>query len=79
MATIYNMNTMRFIRKIKRGDHLRDTDFTADKALDELSTMYKVYLRDSQKHFRISRTVPLTKTQETIIKAFDRNLLKDLA
>jgi transposase len=58
--------------------HLRDTDFTPDKALDELSTLYKVYLRDSQKRFRISRTVPLTKTQETIIKAVDRNLLKDL-
>ena len=59
--------------------HLRDTDFTPDKALDELSTLYKVYLRDSQKRFRISRTVPLTKTQETIIKAVDKNLLKDLA
>jgi transposase len=59
--------------------HLRDTDFTPDKALEELSILYKVCLRDSQKRFRISRTVPLTKTQETIIKAVDRNLLNDLA
>ena len=59
--------------------HLRDTDFTPDRAPDELSALYKVYPRDSQKRFRVSQTVPLTKTQETIIKAVDRNLLKDLA
>jgi hypothetical protein len=53
--------------------HLRETDFAPDTALDELSTMYKVYLHDSQMRFRISCTVPLTKTQETIIKAIDRN------
>ena len=43
--------------------------------LNELSTLYKVDLCDSQKHFCISRTVPLTKTQETIFKAFDTNPL----
>ena len=36
--------------------HLRDTDFTAERALNELGPMYKVYLRDAQHRFRISRT-----------------------
>jgi hypothetical protein len=61
------------------GYHLRDTEFTPDKALEELSTLSKVYLRDSQKRFPISRTVPLTKTQDAIIQAVDRNLLHALA
>lgn len=56
--------------------HLRDTDFTAEKALDELSTMYKVYLRDTQHRFRLARTVPITKNQEIILKAIDKSLTK---
>ena len=56
--------------------HLRNTEFTAEKALIELSTMYKVYLRDSQHHFHLSRTVALTKNQELILKAIDKSLLK---
>ena len=36
--------------------HLRDADFTAERALNELGPMYKVYLRDAQHRFRISRT-----------------------
>jgi transposase len=59
--------------------HLRDTDFTPEKALSELATMYKVYLRDDQHRFRLWRTVPLTKNQEMILKAIDKSLLKDLA
>lgn len=59
--------------------HLRDTDFTPEKALSELATMYKVYLRDHQHRFRLWRTVPLTKNQELILKAIDKSLLKDLA
>lgn len=59
--------------------HLRDTEFTPEKALEELATLYKVYLRDHQNRFRLSRTVPLTKNQELIIKAVDKKLLKDLA
>jgi hypothetical protein len=42
----------------------------------ELESLYKVYLRDPKKDFQLSRTVTLTKKQETIIKAVDRNLLK---
>jgi hypothetical protein len=54
---------------------LRNTDFTAESALLELGTMYKVYLRDSKQVFRLSRVVALTKRQETILKAIDRKLL----
>lgn len=54
---------------------LRATAFTAESALLELATMYKVYLRDSKHRFKLSRVVALTKKQETILKAIDRTLL----
>ena len=54
---------------------LRNTEFTAERALNELSTMYKVYLRDSQHRFHLSRTVALTKNQELILKTIDKSLL----
>jgi transposase len=53
---------------------LRSTEFTAESALLELATMYKVYLRDSQHRFRLARVVALTKKQETILKTIDRTL-----
>src|SRR5260370_40557022 len=55
---------------------LRKTDFTAESALRELSTMYKVYLRDAKNRFHLSRVVTLTKKQELILKAIDNALLK---
>jgi transposase len=45
------------------------------EALKEVETMYKVYMRDTKKGFRISRVVTLTKTQENILKAVDKKLL----
>jgi transposase len=54
---------------------LRRTEFTAESALLELATMYKVYLRDSKHLFKLSRVVALTKRQETILKTIDRKLL----
>lgn len=45
-------------------------------ALDALSTMYKVYLRDSKRVFKLSRVVASTKRQETILKAINPKLLK---
>jgi hypothetical protein len=56
--------------------HLRNTGFTAESALLELSTIYKVYLRDAQHRFRLSRVVTLTKNQELVLKAVDKSLLK---
>ena len=55
---------------------LRKTDFTAESALLELGTMYKVYLRDAKNRFQLSRVVTLTRKQELILKAIDRSLLK---
>jgi len=55
---------------------LRRTEFTAESALLELGTMYKVYLRDAKRGFRLSRVVALSKRQETILKAIDRRLLR---
>jgi transposase len=45
-------------------------------ALVELDTMYKVYIRDKQKGFLLSRTVTLTKKQEKILNTIDRQLMK---
>lgn len=56
--------------------HLKDIAVSPEEALKELSTMYKVYLRDTKKQFRISRVVTLTKKQETILKCIDSKLLK---
>ncbi len=55
---------------------LRKIEITAEEALRELDSMYKVYLRDTKKDFRVSRIVTLSKKQETILKAIDRKLLK---
>jgi transposase len=49
---------------------------TAEEALTELETMYKVYLRDSRKGFQLSRVVTMTKKQESILKAVDKKLAK---
>jgi hypothetical protein len=55
---------------------LRPVGLSPEKALDELDTMYKVYLRDPKRGFQISRVVTLTKKQEDILKTIDRKLLK---
>ena len=55
---------------------LRPLRLSPEKALDELDTMYKVYLRDGKRGFQISRVVTLTKKQEDILKTIDRKLLK---
>jgi transposase len=51
-------------------------DITAEEALMELDTMYKVYLRDKRKNFKVERVVTMTKVQEDILKAIDKKLLK---
>ena len=54
---------------------LKELEITPEEALDELKSMYKVYLRDSKNVFKISRVVTLTKRQESILKAVDKKLL----
>ena len=46
------------------------------RALLRINQMYKVYLRDEKKGFKVSRVVTLTKKQEDILKAVDRKILK---
>ncbi|MEK7378865.1 MAG: transposase [Candidatus Binatota bacterium] len=55
---------------------LRGIGISAEEALGELETMYKVYLRDSKNIFKISRVVTLSKRQELILKTVDKKLLK---
>ncbi len=56
--------------------HLRPISVSPEEALRELSTMYKVYMKDTKKQFKISRLVTLTKKQEEILKCLNPNLLK---
>ncbi len=55
---------------------LNKIEITAEEALTELESMYKVYLRDPKKDFKISRVVTMSKRQEMILKAVDRKLIK---
>jgi transposase len=55
---------------------LKDIPMSPQAALRELDTMYKVYLRDPKKGFKISRVVTLSKKQEVILKAIHKKLLE---
>lgn len=55
---------------------LKALGISPEAALRELDTLYKVYLRDSKKEFRIARVVTLSKKQEQILKAIDPRLTK---
>lgn len=46
-------------------------------ALQELSTVYKVYLKDKKKNFELSKTVVLNKKQEKILNLINKKLLKE--
>lgn len=47
-------------------------------ALREMDTLYKVYMRDSKKGFKLHRTVALNKIQEKILKTIDKKLLSQV-
>jgi transposase len=55
---------------------IKSTGLSPEGALIELQTMYKVYIRDANHVFKISRVVALSKKQETILKTIDRKLLR---
>lgn len=46
------------------------------EALRELETLYKIYMKDTEKEFRLSKLVKLTEKQEKIIRTVDKKLLK---
>lgn len=53
---------------------LRKINISPIKALRELDSLSKVYIKDKEKGFNISRTVALTKIQEKILKTIDKEL-----
>jgi transposase len=53
-------------------------DMSFQTALDELDGLYRVYLCDPKKGFRLDRLVALTKKQEKILSCVDKKLLKAL-
>lgn len=56
--------------------YLKKLDMSPEKALQHLETMYKVYMTDTKKKFKISRIVTLTKIQKEILRAVDKKLIK---
>jgi hypothetical protein len=56
--------------------HLRKMAMSPEQALNVLDSMYKVYLRDKNNVFKISRVVKLTKLQENILRAVDKKLVQ---
>jgi len=56
--------------------HLSKLNISPEKALQHLDSMYKVYMQDSKKKFKISRIVTLTKIQKDILNAVDKKLIK---
>jgi len=54
---------------------LKKINLSPVEALIELDSLYKVYLRDKQKGFKLSRIVALTKQQEKILKTIDKALI----
>jgi len=55
---------------------LKKINVSAIDALKEMETLYKVYMKDTVKGFEVTKLVKLTKKQEDILKAVDKNLLK---
>lgn len=56
--------------------YLKKLNMSPEKALQHLDTMYKVYMKDTKKNFKISRIVTLTKIQKEILSAIDKKLIK---
>ena len=56
-------------------EHLKKINLSPEKALRHLDTMYKVYMKDKKKNFKISRIVTLSKIQKVILRAVDKKLL----
>jgi transposase len=46
------------------------------EALKELDSLYRVYIRDAKKGFKMSRMVALTKKQEAILRCIDKKLIR---
>jgi len=56
---------------------LKKINMSPIEALQELDTLYKVYIRDKLKGFKLEKTVALTRNQEKILKTIDKDLLSN--
>lgn len=54
----------------------KNISVTSIEALDQLETMYKIYLKDLKNGNEFVKTVMLTKLQESILKSVNKNLIK---
>ena len=54
---------------------LKTLQISPVEALRELESLYKVYMRDSKKGFKLARLVALSKNQENILKTIDKRLI----
>lgn len=59
--------------------HVKDLGISAAAALEELETLYKVYIKDRRRALHASRVVALSKKQEEILRAVDKKLLRACA
>lgn len=55
--------------------YLKKLNISPEKALQQLDSMYKVYMKDTKKNFEVTRVVTLSKMQKDILRAVDKNLL----
>jgi transposase len=53
---------------------LKKMQISPVEALRELESVYKVYLRDERKGFKLARVVTLSKNQEKILRTIDKRL-----
>lgn len=54
---------------------LKKLELTPTQALKEVDTLYKVYLKDKKKDFRLQKIVALNKIQEKIMRAVGKKLI----
>ena len=54
---------------------LRKIDISPLEALQEIDSIYKVYLKDKNNNLKFSRIVTLNKKQEKILKTIDKDLI----
>jgi transposase len=54
---------------------LKPIGMSPTECLEELDSLYRVYIRDERKGFKLAKTVALSKKQEEILKTIDKKLL----
>jgi transposase len=65
-----------YVLLIVLKQNLKKLNMSPEKALQHLDSMYKIYMKDTKKNFKISRIVTLSKIQKDILNAVDKKLIK---